>query len=224
MEENTFPSYMAISAGDDEELEEERRLCYVGITRARKDLTMTAVQMRMVRGEPQFLRASRFVREIPRELVELERETTDTRNFLKPPTTSLDKLMGYGRGEGGSSYSGQGGFGESSGFGRRGTRGESTAKTFSGSGFSSGSGSYGMGSKSSYHLPGKPPAARFDRYKVEKLSSLDYGQGDQVRHVKFGVGTVTEVKKGARDFEVTVDFENYGIKRMFASFAKLKKI
>jgi DNA helicase-2/ATP-dependent DNA helicase PcrA len=59
---------------------------------------------------------------------------------------------------------------------------------------------------------------------VEKLSALDYGQGDSVRHVKFGVGVVKEVKKGARDFEVTVDFENYGIKRMFASFAKLKKV
>ncbi|HCE78433.1 MAG TPA: ATP-dependent DNA helicase PcrA, partial [Lachnospiraceae bacterium] len=96
MEENTFPSYMAVSGEDSEELEEERRLCYVGITRARKELTMTAAQMRMVRGEPQFLRASRFVREIPRDLIELEGETTDTRNFMKPPEVSMDRIMKFG--------------------------------------------------------------------------------------------------------------------------------
>ena len=228
MEENTFPSYMSISADDPEEIEEERRLCYVGITRARKDLTLTAAEMRMVRGEPQFHRASRFVREIPRNLVELERETTDTRNFLKPPATGLDQLMGYGRGDKTSSYSGQGGFGESSGFGsrNRGGSGAEASVSYGGtSGYRSGSSAYGSKSgASSYRLPSKPPAASLNQYKVEKLSALDYGQGDSVRHVKFGVGVVKEVKKGARDFEVTVDFENYGIKRMFASFAKLKKV
>ncbi|MGN0434249.1 MAG: ATP-dependent helicase, partial [Bilifractor sp.] len=112
MEENTFPSYLSISEHDTEEMEEERRLCYVGITRARKDLTMTAVRMRMVRGEPQFLKASRFVREIPREYIELERETTDTRNFLNPPKLSFDDIMGMGRQESGYDRTG-GGYGTS---------------------------------------------------------------------------------------------------------------
>lgn len=61
-------------------------------------------------------------------------------------------------------------------------------------------------------------------FKVSRMDSLDYGVGDTVRHVKFGIGKVQEIKDGARDYEVTVDFEHYGVKRMFASFAKLKKV
>ena len=71
MEDGMFPSSMCIFSGDQSELEEERRLCYVGITRAMKELTMTSAQQRMVRGETQYNRVSRFVREIPRELVDL---------------------------------------------------------------------------------------------------------------------------------------------------------
>ena len=71
MEDGIFPSHMTISYGDDGEMEEERRLCYVGITRAMKDLTLTCAQQRMIRGETQYNRVSRFVREIPRELVDL---------------------------------------------------------------------------------------------------------------------------------------------------------
>ena len=71
MEDGIFPSHMTISYGDDGELEEERRLCYVGITRAMKELTLTCAQQRMIRGETQYNKVSRFVREIPRELVDL---------------------------------------------------------------------------------------------------------------------------------------------------------
>ena len=53
---------------------------------------------------------------------------------------------------------------------------------------------------------------------------LAYGIGDRVRHVKFGEGTVIDIKDGARDFEVTVEFDKAGTKRMFASFAKLVKL
>ena len=61
-------------------------------------------------------------------------------------------------------------------------------------------------------------------FKVTKADSLDYGVGDTVRHVKFGVGIVKNIVEGGRDYEVTVDFDKVGIKKMFASFAKLKKI
>ena len=54
--------------------------------------------------------------------------------------------------------------------------------------------------------------------------SLDYGVGDRVRHVKFGEGVVKAIEKGARDYEVTVDFAGYGVKKMFAGFAKLKRV
>ena len=57
-----------------------------------------------------------------------------------------------------------------------------------------------------------------------KIDKLSYGVGDQVSHIKFGKGIVTDVVSGGRDFEVTVDFEKCGVKKMFASFAKLKKV
>ena len=68
MEDGIFPSYMTITADDSSELEEERRLAYVGITRAKKDLTITAAKQRMVRGETQYNPISRFIKEIPEEL------------------------------------------------------------------------------------------------------------------------------------------------------------
>ena len=70
MEDGLFPGYMAISAEDDEEMEEERRLAYVGITRAKDELTITCAKMRMLRGETQYNPVSTFVKEIPAELLD----------------------------------------------------------------------------------------------------------------------------------------------------------
>lgn len=69
MEDGIFPSYMTITAGDPEEVEEERRLCYVGITRAEEELTLTCARRRMIRGETQYNKMSRFLKEIPMELL-----------------------------------------------------------------------------------------------------------------------------------------------------------
>ena len=74
---------------------------------------------------------------------------------------------------------------------------------------------------SMYEIP-KPAVGK--AFTVSRAEGLDYGVGDCVKHIKFGAGVVTEVTKGKRDYEVTVNFEKAGIKRMFASFAKLKKI
>ena len=167
MEDGLFPSYMTITGDDPSELEEERRLCYVGITRARKKLTLTAARQRMIRGETQYSKTSRFVREIPRELIDLGRDGTTEHAFKKP------ELFG----------------------GAEVPRKKYIAETF------------------------KPR-----QFTVTKADSLDYGVGDTVRHVKFGVGVVQSIAEGGRDYEVTVDFDRFGVKRMFASFAKLKKI
>ena len=70
MEDGLFPSYMTITSDNDEDLEEERRLCYVGITRAEQELTMTCARKRMTRGETHYNRMSRFLQEIPKELME----------------------------------------------------------------------------------------------------------------------------------------------------------
>ena len=95
MEDGIFPSHMTISYGDDGELEEERRLCYVGITRAMKDLTLTCAQQRMIRGETQYNKVSRFVREIPRELVDLGhtiQEKKPKAEDLLPTPTKYSKM------------------------------------------------------------------------------------------------------------------------------------
>ena len=58
----------------------------------------------------------------------------------------------------------------------------------------------------------------------EALSRMGIGLVCTVRHVKFGVGIVKNIADGGRDYEVTVDFDKVGVKKMFAGFAKLKKI
>ena len=169
MEDGIFPSHMTISYGDDGEMEEERRLCYVGITRAMKDLTLTCVQQRMIRGETQYNRVSRFVREIPRELVDLG-------HTIQEKKPKVEELI------------------------------PTPAKY----------------SKMKEILQGRNYKPR--EFKVTKANSLDYEVGDTVRHIKFGVGIVKEIVEGGRDYEVTVEFDKVGVKKMFASFAKLKKI
>ena len=67
------------------------------------------------------------------------------------------------------------------------------------------------------------PASPVKNFGSGPAGSLDYAVGDKVRHIKFGVGTVTNIVSGGRDYEVTVSFESYGIKKMLASFANLKK-
>ena len=70
MEDGLFPGFMTIASDDPLEIEEERRLAYVGITRAKEDLTLTCAKSRMLRGETQYNPVSRFVREIPKELLD----------------------------------------------------------------------------------------------------------------------------------------------------------
>ena len=63
----------------------------------------------------------------------------------------------------------------------------------------------------------------FDK-KNTTIGELDYKEGDRVKHIKFGEGTVMSIKSGGRDYEVTVEFDSAGTKKMFASFAKLVRI
>ena len=166
MEDGMFPSYMTITSDDPTEIEEERRLCYVGITRAMKDLTLTCAQQRMIRGETQYNKVSRFIKEIPRELVELGREFQEKKPMDIPMPTSFRQM------------------------------------------------------KQAFKQPAFVPK----QFEVKKADGLDYTVGDTVKHIKFGTGVVTAIVEGGRDYEVTVNFDKVGIKKMFASFATLKKI
>lgn len=194
MEEGLFPSYL--STEDSESLEEERRLCYVGITRAMERLTLSCARKRMVRGETQYNRMSRFIQEIPQELL-----TTRGTRAGGAYGSSAGNVYGS---DAGDTY-GQGG-----------------------------SGTYWQNQRSSYRQAQKsfqkqpfqsmPLQKGAQQFAVSKEKGLDYIVGDRVRHVKFGEGTVKAITDGSRDFEVTIEFDSVGVRKMFAAFAKLQKV
>ena len=208
MEDGLFPSYMSITSDNaSAEIEEERRLAYVGITRAMKNLTITSARVRMVRGQTQYAAVSRFVKEIPPEL--LSGEIYEPRSYDEPVQESTfqkarkafrsvpsygSSSVGNGRG---SSYGSEVGEGYGSTFARK---------------------------KPAEPVYTKPEYQRDFGSMSDGDSRLTYGVGDRVRHIKFGDGEVTSIVSGGRDYEVTVDFDKVGTKKMFATFAKLKKI
>ncbi len=196
MEEGVFPGYMSINAENPElEIEEERRLCYVGITRAMKELSLSAAHIRMVRGEAQFNRPSRFIDEIPRYLLNFQGSGQSASLLPKSSyhtgTVRNAKPSSYGKG--GRSYA------------------------LSDTEFDRPRPS----AQASFTAPAPRPVRQFDS---ANLAPLDYGIGDAVQHVKFGTGLVTNIVKGGRDYEITVDFQSAGTKKMLAGFAKLKKL
>ncbi len=169
MEDGLFPSYMSISSDDPLDIEEERRLCYVAITRAMDTLHISCAKQRMVRGETQYNKMSRFVKEIPMELLDTgmkkaQSPEKEKRRITRPTQASSARDI--------------------------------------------------INSK----------AFEPRQFKVTKLTGLEYAEGDRVKHIKFGEGTVVTIVNGGRDFEVTVNFDKVGVKKMFASFAKLKKL
>ena len=191
MEDGLFPSYMTITADDPMEIEEERRLCYVGITRAKEHLTLTSARMRMTRGETQYNKVSRFVKEIPPKLLhgEIRRERTAEVPFRESFETAKKTFQ------------------------RNPYQMDAGAK----------SGAKKRSPYSSFSAAETPRGAR-QFGNAGKLTKLEYTEGDRVRHMKFGEGTVTSIVSGGRDYEVTVNFDNFGTKKMFASFAKLRKL
>ncbi|RKW53118.1 MAG: ATP-dependent DNA helicase PcrA [Lachnospiraceae bacterium] len=172
MEEGLFPS--AMSANSKEDLEEERRLAYVGITRAKKNLILTSAKQRMINGETRYSLMSRFVNEIPKEL--LNKHVLDTEKRYTERSSSFGEGLPWET--------------------KTPINNNNFEKTLS----------FGK------------------QFKVEKAKSLDYNIGDTVKHIKFGTGKVLEIVDGEKDFEVKVNFDKFGIKKMYAGFAKLVKI
>lgn len=197
LEDGLFPSYMSITSDNSQaEIEEERRLAYVGITRAKKNLTITSARVRMVRGQTQYGKVSRFVREIPPELLS---------GKIYEPKTKEEPI-------------------EQSTF-QKARKAFRTVPSYGGSGYGK---EVGEGYGSTFH---SSKATKPVYTKVENQrdfgsagGALSYQVGDRVRHIKFGDGEVMAIVSGGRDYEVTVDFDKAGTKKMFASFAKLKKV
>jgi DNA helicase-2/ATP-dependent DNA helicase PcrA len=211
MEEGLFPSFMSIGTGDEKDIEEERRLCYVGITRAMENLTLTCARSRMVNGETRYAVASRFVKEMPFGLLDMNISPEKTE---RPVTFSDGSSVYPGR----KSYAGTDKYRSA---------GSDGSGSYGGRSYSSGSKSSGSYSGNS-HSGGswKKPAgrAKIQLGKDMAPAKPEYVKGDRIRHFKFGEGTVLDIKEGGRDYEVTVDFDDHGVKKMFAGFAKLKKL
>lgn len=164
MEERLFPSGMAMNSEDEDAIEEERRLCYVGITRAKDKLYLSAAKTRMTHGSTNANPISRFVKEIPDSLLDMDQKSTFAVNRPQISTKA----------------------------------------------------------RTSESFISKPYFGK--AFVVTKADSLEYSVADRVKHIKFGQGTVVEIVSGGKDYEVTVEFEGVGTKKMFASFAKLEKV
>ena len=142
--------------------------------------------MRMVRGETHYSKISRFVKEIPEEL--LTGGETDFSNRRTGVNSSSANRTGD----------------------------STTSRT-----------ARNTEQKRAYQQAReafRSKAFEPQQFRVTKADRLDYQAGDKVSHMKFGVGIVQKIVEGGRDYEVTVDFEKAGVKKMFASFAKLKKV
>lgn len=178
MEEGLFPGYASINSDDPLAIEEERRLCYVGITRARERLTLTAARKRMVNGETRYAAASRFLKEIPRDLTDM--------NVTPEKTERHERIFPSDR--------------------------ESARRIFE--------------ERPPAFSPGFRKSSPVSLKKGSDIGKTkpSYSEGDRVLHFKFGEGTVLSIKDGGRDYEVTVDFDNMGVRKMFAGFAKLKPL
>ncbi len=193
MEEGLFPGNQVMY--DPSELEEERRLCYVGITRAKEKLYITNARSRMLFGNTSFTRPSRFLSEIPDELTDFERNA--------PQQTFYGGYSGVSYG-GGSSSSYSGGtkmFSRENSY----SKPTSSAPKNKASGFANGG------------FSSAPKKTETDNV------TLDFKVGDTVEHKTFGKGMIVSAKAVGGDMLLEIAFDNCGTKKVMAKMAKLTK-
>lgn len=271
LEDGVFPSYMTITSNDIEDLEEERRLAYVGITRAKEDLTITYAKARMIRGETQYNPVSRFVQEIPQKLLDnklptikrWDEESYDTDSYERSVFRAKPFQTETGRNSGGNwtqaaSYLDEYNkktakqtavnrekqmdtvFDKPKNIGQPSVPAKQQVKRTT----QQPQANPAVKKDFSEILASKPKAvvkkketpAQNKPYIAKSLDgltkgmpstapgTLGYDTGDRVHHIKYGDGTVLNIVQDTRDFKVTVNFDGYGNKIMYAAFAKLKKI
>lgn len=252
LEENMFPSYQSVSCGDPAALEEERRLAYVGITRAQDDLTITSARGRMIRGEMQFNSVSRFVMEIPEELMD---ESPRRKSAGRRSWNDDEEDYSFGSGQksfyaGSRESSGNPGFGkawdplavragQAAGGQKKVSNGYGSAAAYTSVGSSQ------IGTKTPVRSADgrlratyvKPHTAADKKPFLSGKTGLDslskgvpagtkpdYEVGDRVEHVKYGQGVVESMEQGPRDYKVKVNFDSGEMRTMYAAFARLVKI
>lgn len=239
MEDGIFPGYSAIMGDDEEEIEEERRLCYVGITRAMQKLSISCARSRFRNGEQQFNRPSQFINEIPRYLLKqsgngmtqtISTKTYTASDFPVPNSESY-------RSNGAKSYSAAEFLqGQSSIFDKPRKNNSAANPSKIATNYSSSWNPMAeKKTKQSGHQKGKTDSLFAGNPMISKgfgagksvsgnSGKINYTVGDRVSHARFGEGTVTEMKEVGSDYQVTVTFENDMNRKMMASFAKLKKL
>ncbi len=209
MEDGIFPGYMSLTSASPEDLEEERRLCYVGITRAQKKLYLCYAKSRHIHGMEQLSKPSLFLRELPAGAISKESSEDPAMDDI-PQFLSRSAGRPYGRTgrslwaeeirERENPYLSRTGNTDHSGNGPR----------------QSGYSQINSASVSKGSLTG---------IKNEAPAGMEHLQvGDVVMHKKFGLGTVTEVKSVNADYQVRVNFSKVGEKLLFAKLAGLKKM
>ncbi|MBQ1689602.1 MAG: UvrD-helicase domain-containing protein [Lachnospiraceae bacterium] len=211
MEDGIFPGYMSITSDDPMDLEEERRLCYVGITRAMQHLFLTSARQRMQNGEIRFNKPSRFIHEIPRYLIKQKNTASvyqsagafsrQDSSFSAQPKKDMPFQFTNAKGNQTTYHTAASNFDKSN-----------KANPFANNPYIQKGFRF-----EKPHLSVSPKAAK-------TLEAPDYVVGDRVAHSKFGVGQVKELNKNTKDYVVTVEFENGDTKKMMAGFAKLKKL
>ena len=212
MEEGIFPGYKSIS--EEKELEEERRLCYVGITRARENLFLTCSKQRTVFGSTSCNPVSRFLKEIPQELLDGYDE-----EFEEPVGNVFeDKPFGWTYGSHGVNRN----------------YGNGTVKTYkitqeekSKAAASSVGGSVGSGSNTGFTFRTAESFLNALGKKNIATGPTDlskYEAGVRVYHKKFGEGTISKAEQEGSDLKVDIDFDKVGHKRLMAKFANLEII
>lgn len=254
MEDGLFPSYMSTQSDDSSDLEEERRLCYVGITRAQKRLFMSNASTRMTHGETRYNRVSRFIQEIPRYLMEQSNSSAST-----PPEVRRKQSFGWDHNLDDFTSDYNSGFHQPSQaasfadamnslfakpkkttekkeevvFDSRTMdnkkdfldklfdknpmvqKGMDTSTKFS---------AKPVKASTSKSLQSRPLSVGPARGTTTPFATLSYKEGDQVRHRKFGIGTVLKIERGSRDNVVTVEFSSGKKEKMLAGFADLKLV
>ena len=211
MEEGIFPGYKSI--GEPQELEEERRICYVGITRAKQLLHLTCAKQRTIFGSTSCNAVSRFLKEIPASMLDGAEELESRDNIysirVAEEESEYNPRGGYSSGYG-SSYGS--GYGSGYGFGEN----YSTYKDIAAAS-SRGATTYQFRSADSF----------LNSLNVKKNDNVDldaYKAGVRVFHKKFGEGTINSVETEGEDLKVDISFDKVGHKRLMAKFAGLEII
>ena len=201
MEEGIFPGYKSI--GEPQALEEERRLFYVGITRAKQYLYLTCAKHRTIFGSTSYNQVSRFVKEIPEELLEGYAEVVERKSVDKEEFKDYGYRWSYGKGQ--------------------------TVKTFKmseedKSAVAKTIGEQGTKSEYQYRTAESFLNSIKQNNQTNDVDLSKYQVGQRVYHKKFGEGTITKLEQEGNDVKVDLEFDKAGHKRLMAKFAGLEII